>query len=61
MYYLFVLTFNFNNIFPDINYDLLYEEDEVDSENVDMKKHGSVITHLLSQVISNMDYFQAIF
>ncbi len=33
----------------DIDWDLLYEEEEEESE-VDMKSHGSVITHLLSQV-----------
>jgi hypothetical protein len=38
----------------DIDWDLLYEEEEEESE-VDMKSHGSVITHLLSQVpLSNI-------
>ena len=33
----------------EVDWDLLYEEEEEESE-VDMKSHGSVITHLLSQV-----------
>ena len=33
-----------------IDYDALYEEADNDEEDVDMKSHGSVITHLLSQV-----------
>ena len=33
----------------DIDYDALYEDEE-DETNVDMNSHGSVITHLLSQV-----------
>ena len=33
----------------EVDWDALYEEDEEEDE-VDMKSHGSVITHLLSQV-----------
>ena len=33
----------------DVDWDSLYEE-AVEEEEVDMKSHGSVITHLLSQV-----------
>ena len=33
-----------------MDWDALYEEEEEESE-VDMKSHGSVITHLLSQVV----------
>ena len=36
-----------------IDYDKLYET--VDDEDIDMKSHGSVITHLLSQVRIGMD------
>jgi len=38
----------------DVDWDALYEEDEEESE-VDMKSHGSVITHLISQVRIGMD------
>lgn len=38
-----------------IDYDALYEPDEADEEDVDMKSHGSVLTHLLSQVRIGMD------
>merc|ERR1719186_898243 len=38
----------------EMDYDALYEEEE-DTEEVDMKSHGSVITHLLSQVRIGMD------
>ena len=34
----------------DIDWDSLYEDD-AQEEDVDMKSHGSVITHLLSQVV----------
>ncbi len=33
-----------------VNYDALYDADTDEDEDVDMKSHGSVITHLLSQV-----------
>ena len=33
----------------EVDWDALYEEESEESE-VDMKSHGSVITHLLSQV-----------
>ena len=39
-----------NDILDDVDYDALYEEADNDNEDVDMKNHGSVITHLLSQV-----------
>ena len=39
----------------DVDWDALYEEDEEESE-VDMKSHGSVITHLLSQVMIKWKY-----
>lgn len=38
----------------DVDFDALYEADD-DEDNVDMKSHGSVITHLLSQVRIGMD------
>jgi len=38
----------------DIDWDALYEEEE-DESDLDMKSHGSVITHLLSQVRIGMD------
>jgi len=38
----------------DVDWDSLYEE-AVEEEEVDMKSHGSVITHLLSQVRIGMD------
>lgn len=38
----------------EIDFDALYEEDKEESD-VDMKSHGSVITHLLSQVRIGMD------
>lgn len=38
-----------------IDYDALYDEDDSLKEDVDMKSHGSVITHLLSQVRIGMD------
>jgi len=38
----------------DVDWDALYEEEEEESE-VDMKSHGSVITHLISQVRIGMD------
>ncbi len=37
-----------------VDYDALYDADD-DMEDVDMKNHGSVITHLLSQVRIGMD------
>merc|ERR1712226_1769133 len=37
----------------DVDWDALYET--VDDEDIDMKSHGSVITHLLSQVRIGMD------
>ena len=37
-----------------VDYDALYEDAD-DDEDVDMKNHGSVITHLLSQVRIGMD------
>ena len=33
----------------------MYENSDADEEDVDMKSHGSVITHLLSQVRIGMD------
>jgi len=39
----------------DIDYDALYNEEENEEEGVDMKSHGSIITHLLSQVRIGMD------
>ena len=39
----------------DVDYDALYEEADDLEEDVDMKSHGSVITHLLSQVRIGMD------
>ena len=36
----------------DVDWDSLYE-DVVEEEEVDMKSHGSVITHLLSQESSS--------
>ena len=38
----------------DVDWDSLYEE-AVEEEEVDMKSHGSVITHLLSQVSLSTD------
>ena len=38
-----------------VDFDALYENNEEDNEDVDMKSHGSVITHLLSQVRIGMD------
>jgi len=38
-----------------VDYDALYESNDADEEDVDMKSHGSVITHLLSQVRIGMD------
>ena len=37
----------------DVDWDALYGDE--DEEDVDMKSHGSVITHLLSQVRIGMD------
>ena len=37
-----------------VDYDALYEATD-DDEDVDMKNHGSVLTHLLSQVRIGMD------
>merc|ERR1712226_976956 len=37
----------------DVDWDALYDDE--DEEDVDMKSHGSVITHLLSQVRIGMD------
>ena len=37
-----------------VDYDALYEAAD-DDEDVDMKNHGSVLTHLLSQVRIGMD------
>lgn len=39
-----------------IDYDALYEEADNDEEDVDMKSHGSVITHLLSQVRIGLNF-----
>lgn len=39
----------------DVDYDALYEEADDLEQDVDMKSHGSVITHLLSQVRIGMD------
>ena len=44
-----------NSSIDDIDYDVLYEDADADEEDVDMKSHGSVITHLLSQVRIGMD------
>ena len=48
------MTPGFDENDENIDYDKLYEEDEEEGE-VDMKSHGSVITHLLSQVRIGMD------
>jgi hypothetical protein len=37
-----------------VDYDAMYDEND-DDEDVDMKNHGSVLTHLLSQVRIGMD------
>ena len=47
-----------NDILDDIDYDALYEEADNDNEDVDMKNHGSVITHLLSQVCLSLFHWQ---
>jgi len=39
----------------EVDWDALYEEDGEEEGDVDMKSHGSVITHLLSQVRIGMD------
>ncbi len=39
----------------EIDYDSLYSSADADDDDVDMKSHGSVITHLLSQVRIGMD------
>ena len=39
----------------DVDWDALYEDD-ANEEDVDMKSHGSVITHLLSQVCARTTY-----
>jgi len=46
-------TLDDNNV--EIDFDALYEESDADEADVDMKSHGSVLTHLLSQVRIGMD------
>ena len=45
-------TLDDNNV--EIDFDALYEPGD-DEADVDMKSHGSVLTHLLSQVRIGMD------
>ena len=44
----------------EVDWDTLYEDDDGMEEDVDMKSHGSVITHLLSQVRELVEHFMLV-